>query len=1061
METALEPPFIGESRKRIVAEMLQQLQQVQVHSKAHLISLEATTGWGKTRLARELYKVLAARQHSAYWPASILEASHGEFLQKPNSRRKRVFPQGDLFSRNSGALPEFMWLGLTCSVLEGEAQSPFESALNQLDAHKLYLGYAWARHAGLGKTLARKFNQGAVQENLADEGIDTATESLIEILSDSGVPGVGSIRKSLASGFKQWLHTSAEKDLIQMGGTLDNSSATQRFIGEVAAAISAYALPQLPMIVFIEDFHHATEELKAFVIELVKKDLPILIITSAWPHPDMDNYFSHGFTPFYLEDRISRLRIQDRLSNLSTQDLQQFILWYFPETPTQTLMQLSQRIQNPLVLELLFTLPDYAEQRDGPLTLYEDLEVLPDDVQSMYQRQWDAMDDHSKRYLVLAYLASPQEVNAWHLPSTHQSILNAIRDQVCENGRLPSPDQVPYGWAKALSDWLATFGESDYLATIKDAQQKFKVLSRPSTQRFLDDLALQISNTDFNGKDCSNDITAHLARVALALNSIEQLPVLKTIEAIRYLTRHLIWQPLKQREILALGERALALAQAVPKGVSDKVEDQIIKVYLMDIRSDMAMILGESGDLVNALAALEKLLPDQEQVLGSEHQNTLATRSNIAMWRGKSGDAMGALSAHESLLPLLIQAQGKDHLSTLRLRSNITYWREYSGDVQGALLEAKSLLQDLEKVLGKDHWETFNVRNNIAVWSGKLGDLAGALRGSESLLQDQQRVMGSDHMQVLNTRNNIAFLLGCSGDVVGALNGFKALSLQQEWVLGKDHPTTLNTYHNIAFWLGRTGDLAAAIAAFDVLIAKKERILGEEHPETLLAHNHRALMRSDSGDLCGGLVDLKAQLPKQERLLGPDHPDTLRTRNSIAYFKGLSGDLSGALLLYPPLIQDQTRVLGPDHPDTLTSRNNMACFRGNSGDAAGAQSAFEALLSDQERVLGPDHPDALRSRNNIANFKGVAGDYAGARMDFELLLQDQERILSKDHPDKLRTRNNIATYQGQCGDVAGALDALDAVFEDLQRVFGSDHPDTKRTLQNIEYFQSILNNADK
>ena len=71
-----------------------------------LVSLEAPSGWGKTRVGREFYARLAADRQSEprYWPAVI---------EDPDQCRKAVRPAR--FERPGGSLPKFFWWGIACS----------------------------------------------------------------------------------------------------------------------------------------------------------------------------------------------------------------------------------------------------------------------------------------------------------------------------------------------------------------------------------------------------------------------------------------------------------------------------------------------------------------------------------------------------------------------------------------------------------------------------------------------------------------------------------------------------------------------------------------------------------------------------------------------------------------------------------------------------------------------------------------------------------------------------------------------------------------------------------
>ena len=64
-----EPPFVGDDRVALV----EWIEDLFGRGSSYWVSLEAPSGWGKTRLIHEFYKLLVA-QHQAdgrYWPPSI------------------------------------------------------------------------------------------------------------------------------------------------------------------------------------------------------------------------------------------------------------------------------------------------------------------------------------------------------------------------------------------------------------------------------------------------------------------------------------------------------------------------------------------------------------------------------------------------------------------------------------------------------------------------------------------------------------------------------------------------------------------------------------------------------------------------------------------------------------------------------------------------------------------------------------------------------------------------------------------------------------------------------
>ena len=89
-------PFCGLSRRLLVDGLVSVFGQVLSAGGPCLVSLEAPSGWGKTRVGREFYARLAAGQSEPrYWPAAI---------EDPDQARKAVRPAR--FERPGGSLPD-------------------------------------------------------------------------------------------------------------------------------------------------------------------------------------------------------------------------------------------------------------------------------------------------------------------------------------------------------------------------------------------------------------------------------------------------------------------------------------------------------------------------------------------------------------------------------------------------------------------------------------------------------------------------------------------------------------------------------------------------------------------------------------------------------------------------------------------------------------------------------------------------------------------------------------------------------------------------------------------
>ena len=362
----------------------------------------------------------------------------------------------------------------------------------------------------------------------------------------------------------------------------------------------------------------------------------------------------------------------------------------------------------------------------------------------------------------------------------------------------------------------------------------------------------------------------------------------------------------------------------------------------------------------------EELLADQVRVLGADHPDTLATRHNLAGVIADAGDLVEARRRDEELLADRVRVLGADHPDTLTTRYNLAWVAGQAGDLVEARRRYEELLADRVRVLGEDHPDTLDTRHNLAGVAGQAGDLVEARHRYEQLLVDRVRVLGEDHPDTLDTRHNLAGVAGAAGDLVEARHRYEQLLADRVRVLGEDHPHTLDTRYNLAWVAGAAGDLVEARHRYEQLLADRVRVLGEDHPHTLDTRYNLAWVAGAAGDLVEARHRYEQLLADRVRVLGEDHPDTLDTRYNLAGVIAGAGDLVEARRRYEELLADRVRVLGADHPDTLTTRYNLAWVAGQAGDLVEARRRYEELLADRVRVLGADHPHTLTTRNNLA-----------------------------------------------------------------------------------------------
>jgi tetratricopeptide (TPR) repeat protein len=942
---SIQPPFVGESRFRLVDGLLAVLTEVETRGETRWVSLESPSGWGKTRVAQELYVRLAARETEGdtgrYWPATILETVPEASLDQVGSRRKRVYPRW--IDRGAASLPSFFWWGIACDMRsDGTATEALLADLRQIEAHALYLEAAWAALDAVAKghlsTLARarrsirdalrSARKGAGKAAAAgqDEIAGHLIGNLIADVLGTAIPGGGILAQLGRLAVGKALKETRDGALIAAGGRFDLDKPPDILDGTVAL-VARLARPGLPFVLFVEDLHRATPLVEELIERLVRSNAAILIVTSTWPGEIEARERLAALTrdPI-VGHRCLRLRHDQPLPEpfpagasldaLPTEALAELVLAYYPGTAPEVVAHLAARYNNPLPLELVCNMAKLRRAFAGrPLGLTPaQIDALPDnDVHALYRALWEELPETAQQALALATLAIPEDSAAWHNRLTGEAIAACTELADCEAvAETLGQDRVPHGWARAVQDWLRRFNEPDQLRIAEE--ERASRFFEHEIEAVCNKLGEQIRTRGLTDIDSETQYFAWLA-LTLHRNGKGGITDFEALGAIRVLQQALADQPRELPARLALGTYLTRL-ELDPNSVD-----------LLSARSWYAETLGESGRAKAAVAALAALLPDQNRVLGPDHPDTLTTRHNMAYWRAESGEISTALADFEDLLGDKKHLLGSDHPDTLTLRHNIAYWRAKCGRIALALVDLETLLQEQRRILGADHPETLGTRHNIASWQAELGETASALANLESLLADLQRVHGPDHPHALKTRHEIASRRAKSGEIAKALADFETLLACQQRILGSEHIDTLTTRGNIARWRAESGEIAAALTAF----------------ESLLADHHH--------------------------ILGPDHPDTLTTRHYIAYWRAESGEVAAALSELATLLRDYSRILGPEHPETLKTRNNIASWRAESGEIAAALADFETLLADQALVLDPGHPELQRTRNWIADLR--------------------------------------------------------------------------------------------
>ena len=1003
-----ESPFVGEDRVALVDRLVALYDDVATNSSPLWISLEAPSGWGKTRVIQEFYgRIALARQDAGlYWPASILEAVAPEdrmSLTTPDGRRKRVFPQ--IVEPEEGALPAWMWLGIGCAVRGGTPFQALADDLTQFEQHERGLVARWRHDASKWDKVKHAVTGQKGEEvagTLGTETFGAAAEAL-----GAGVPGLGFV---LLMG-KWSLRSLRRREERERDAAPIDAAGTGRIdlVEQLAPALGQIAREVVPLVVVVEDFHLADASLVEVLLRLITlADARVLIITTAWPGLlDQAECEANRFIGSGQGGRLVRLRTLDDGNAAELQaldsDARRALANAALEVPPPGLIDaIAARYTNPLAIELVASYPPLREAIELGTDVLSIVRSLPTDVRDLYYAMWKALPEPVQTLLMLGALASPAAIDAEFgggdigcdgpLLTASIEAVDWLRARVPErDGELDRAGST-YAWIRRSGGWLRRFHEPiQREIALELAEHRFPLDHRRSL------LAAIADRVQLDGEDLMRSL--HHARLILAMEAAGlREGDEKWLQASLLVVQWLETQPdtSSAREVILIAGRAALVGETSDPAV-------------LGLRNQLGSALRKIGRVADALAEFTGLVADLTRILGPEHPETLITRNNLA----------GSLAR--------------------------------AGRIDDAITQLDPLLDDYTRILGPDHPHTLTIRNNLAGWLGQAGRIDDAVIQFTQLLDDRTRILGPDHPETLTTRNNLAGSLGQAGRIDDAITQFTQLLDDRTRILGPDHPSTLITRNNLGGLLGEAGRIDDAITQFTQLLDDRTRILGPDHPSTLITRNNLGGLLGEAGRIDDAITQFTQLLDDRTRILGPDHPDTLTTRNNLAFWLGEAGRTDDAITQFTRLLKDRNRVLGPQHPDTLSTRANLAGRVGEAGRVDEAISQHIQILEDQVRILGPDHPHTLTTRNNLATCLARAGRIDDAMFHLEPLLDDYTRILGPDHPHTLTTRNNLASFLSEAGRVDDAIARFTQLIDDLTRILGPDHPRTLTTRKSLAY----------
>ena len=789
--TFTESTFVGDSRKLLVESLLRFYDDALQNKCGKWLSLEAPSGWGKTRLAREFYARLAAHRQSSplYWPATIND---------PRLGRKAVHP-GEA-NRERGSLPDFLWWGINCSNRHGVPAEALREDLYKLEMHAVFVELAFARSIPSKTRLVL-----AINRYLKNKGRPAAKEALLQTLAAIAgetakglAPLIGPAIEAATSA-TMWAKGRKHKyDLVKSTSFAD--AKPPDIVDEICETIAVGIEHHYPVILLIEDLHLADDLLLDLLNKLLKVPGPLLVITTSWPR---DVTTEQGLASLFetYRDKVIRVRhdkpTDERLlkgaalCELELDARRHILKEAFPKVSHHTMEALLERYSNPLAVELVCqVLGIYEDDEDlwdnGALHLpFEILDRLPSNISDLYRQIWNQLPFDLKMALAVAHIITPANIDAdqgWGENRWSQHLQADVIENVIPKRFQPAAiiaqlkkDANAQGWVHVIDEYLRAFLEPVYDKTVGMVGDEFieSHLYNPRG-KILDHLA----NTVLE-EPLPEGHNRNRARTVLALHSQGYIASNATAaKAIQMLLSE--WAD----SLDHLPER-IKLYEYFEAIRCDEIDDHTAWA----ISEHGACVLAEGGDFQRAITIVDRVLAERKKRgMGENDRDVLRTAHMAASFRGGAGEWKEAIDRMTDVIARQTKVLRSDHPQIWDAKFDLGIVLGLAHHFDEAATEMDTLHAVLSAALGQSDPFTLRTAHMAASFRGGAGEWREAACRLERIIDHQTKELGSDHPDTLHTRLDQATCLAMAGESTQAISLLKGLLKDQRLMLFHGHP---------------------------------------------------------------------------------------------------------------------------------------------------------------------------------------------------------------------------------------------------------------------------------
>jgi tetratricopeptide (TPR) repeat protein len=1047
-----EMPLVGRARQRLVDELLATFDEVCETKRPRLVTLEADSGAGKTRLMRELYGRLARERQDepAFWPLNLERPNDAD--EDVDARRKHISPGRVLAA--SDVRPTFCWLGVSITDLHYE---------RPLRAFTVDRGQATT----FAEVVARRLPARSTPRRRAEELLDRtrATAGLASVAVSEGIATAATLGEFVVPGasIAQWgvqryyAKSRERRRIDQDAQDADEGPVADhldRFIEEMVPLLADVG-EHVPVVVAVEDAHLASATIVDVLSSILRASSgSVLVIATTWPgRLDDPQREASRLLREVEEDRVVRHR-GDAIAVLSLEDRLTLVRGLLEEQRVQLTRTgpdgapiapppvddrgcraLAERYRTtPLSLEQVCGLNNVRLLIERG-RLDEDAVVsLPeDDPAAIYASMWEDLDDRVRMVLELSVLSSPAAIS----PDLTSGVwdVGIVLDAGRRSGLLTNevgPEVLrrisEFGWARPVGATLWSFFEPPQYA-VASAKAREDI---PETlvEEFHAALVEGLRRTAVESADFRDALIIGLTLAGALRWEDDGLAPLTAVD--RLLAKVGGADEMgRLMEARAVGQAALPVGLASdPRSIARAVA--------------VAELTGRCG---NALAAAERLaavIP----LLESDHGTLLDDVAlRHAFWLGEAGRLEDAMSELRAVIDRCERIE--PHPSQLtEARVALAAWLGDEARPLEAVALLEAVLDDPSGPSG-DLYDEVAVEQQLAYWLGESGATAEALTRLEAI---EERLAGRPDpawLVLQSVRQQRGHWLGVRGASAQAETLLADLEQDRRDRIGPGHPDTLSTRNQRWSWAARRGAVHEGVTEYRRLARDRLRVLGPDAPPTYGTQNNLAILLVEAGEYteAAGLLDDVAR--QMSVRFTPTHRSAILARANAANLAGIRGDAESALDGLRAAHADWcTRHLTGTR-DELALRGNIGVWLDGTGATAEALSVLEATLAEQQARLDTDDPDTLITAVNVAFLRDRQEGHGPVRT--RPAADDLEQVLGPVAPEVLTAWHDVGHLLLDAGAVEDARHVLTDVLERRTQLLGAEHPDTRVTADELAF----------